>query len=114
MAEKEPIPAHCRDALLEERDRRDRRFIPSGLRVPPQGARGNGLVPPCLPTTPCSSLATSSGVRLQSARERFRANVVHQSLLGPIPKYTRLPVLSLLMAILTLCQIPKLSAGFGI
>src|SRR5215218_3882788 len=69
MAEKEPIPAHCRDALLEERDRRDRRFIPSGLRVPPQGARGNGLVPPCLPTTPCSSLATSSGARPQSAKE---------------------------------------------
>src|SRR5215212_12047425 len=69
MAEKEPIPAHCRDALLEERDRSDRRFIPSGWRVPPQGARGNGLAPPCFPTTPCSSLATSSGVRLQSVRE---------------------------------------------
>src|SRR5688572_18559016 len=46
------------------------------------------------------------------ARERFRGNEVHQSLLGPIPKYTRLPVPSPLMAMLTVCQIRKLSASF--
>src|SRR5215207_1499616 len=48
------------------------------------------------------------------ARESLRGKVVHQSLLGPIPKYTRLPVLSLLLAMLTVCQIPKLSACFCI
>src|SRR5215207_10793443 len=48
------------------------------------------------------------------ARERFRADVVHQSLLGPIPKYAPLPLLGLLLAMLTVCQIPKLSASFGI
>ena len=48
------------------------------------------------------------------ARESFRAKVVHQSLLGPIPKHTPLPLLGLLMAMLTVCQIPKLPACFGI
>src|SRR5215208_4897548 len=48
------------------------------------------------------------------ARERFRGNEVHKSLLGAIPKYARLPLLGLLMAMLTLCQIPKLSACFCI
>jgi hypothetical protein len=48
------------------------------------------------------------------ARESLRAIEVHQSLLGPPPKYTPLPVLGLLIAMLTLCQIPKLSACFGI
>src|SRR5215212_9851853 len=48
------------------------------------------------------------------ARERFRGNEVHKSLLGPIPKHTPLPLLGLLMAMLTLCQIPKLSACFCI
>src|SRR5215208_7923929 len=48
------------------------------------------------------------------ARERFRGNVVHKSLLGPIPKYAPLPLLGLLMAMLTLCQIPKLSACFSV
>jgi hypothetical protein len=38
---------------------------------------------------------------------------VHHSFFGAIPKYARLPLLGLLMAMLTLCQIPKLSAGFG-
>src|SRR5215204_1951061 len=48
------------------------------------------------------------------ARESLQGKEVHKSLLGPIPKYTRLPVLGLLMAILTVCQIPKLAACFGI
>src|SRR5215213_8505208 len=48
------------------------------------------------------------------ARECLRANVVHHSFLGTLPKYTPLPGLGLLMAMLTLCQIPKRSAGFGI
>src|SRR5215218_3024348 len=41
---------------------------PSGRRVPPQGARSTARAPPCLPATPCSPLATSRGVRPQSAR----------------------------------------------
>ena len=48
------------------------------------------------------------------ARESLRRKEVHQSLLGPPPKYTPLPVPSPLMAMLTLCQIPKLSASFCI
>jgi hypothetical protein len=39
---------------------------------------------------------------------------VHKSFLSPLPKYARLPLLGLLMAMLALCQIPKLSAGWGI
>jgi hypothetical protein len=39
---------------------------------------------------------------------------MHKSLLSPLPKYARLPLLGLLMAMLALCQIPKLSAGLGI
>jgi hypothetical protein len=37
------------------------------------------------------------------ARESLRVNEVHQSCLGTLPKYTHLPVLSLLMAMLTVC-----------
>src|SRR5215208_6672758 len=48
------------------------------------------------------------------ARKSLRADVVHQSLLGPPPKYTHLPVPSPLMAMLTMCQIPKLLTGFSI
>ena len=48
------------------------------------------------------------------ARESLRGKEVHQSLPGPIPKHTPLPLLGLLMAMLTLCQIPKLSACFCI
>src|SRR5215212_1300470 len=48
------------------------------------------------------------------ARESLRAKEVHHSFFGAIPKYGRLPLLGLLMAMLTVCQIPKLSAGFGI
>src|SRR5215204_3771913 len=48
------------------------------------------------------------------ARESLRANVVHHSLLGPPPKHSPLPVPGLLIAMLTLCQIPKLSACFCI
>jgi hypothetical protein len=40
--------------------------------------------------------------------------MVHQSFLGAIPEYIHLPLGGLLMAMLTVCQIPKLSAGFGI
>jgi hypothetical protein len=69
---------------------------------------------PCLPSTPWCSLAASRVALGCNPREDLRANEVHQSLLGPIPKYTRLPVAGLLMAILTVCQILKLSASFGI
>ena len=48
------------------------------------------------------------------ARESLRGKEVHKSLLGPPPKYTPLLVPSPLMAMLTLCQIPKLSACFCI
>jgi hypothetical protein len=48
------------------------------------------------------------------ARESLRANVVHKSLLSPIPKHSGLPLLGPLMAMLADCQIPQLSAGFGI
>jgi hypothetical protein len=48
------------------------------------------------------------------ARESLRADEVHHAFLGPPPKHTPLPMLGLLMAMLTVCQIPKLSAGFGI
>src|SRR5918995_4219273 len=70
-------------------------------------------LPLCLPVSPCSSLATSRAAGCK-ARESFRANLVHKSFLSPLPKYARLPLLSFLMAMLALCQIPKLSAGFGI
>jgi hypothetical protein len=48
------------------------------------------------------------------ARESLRANVVHHSFFGAIPKYARLPLLGLLMAMLTVRQFSKLSACFGI
>jgi hypothetical protein len=48
------------------------------------------------------------------AREGLRANLVLQAFLGPIPKHARLPVAGLLMAMLTVCQIPKLSTGLGV
>src|SRR5215213_3359304 len=47
------------------------------------------------------------------SRESLRGKEVHHSFFGAIPKYTRLPLRGLLMAMLTACQIPKLSAGFG-
>src|ERR671910_3412770 len=80
----------------------------------PSQARSTVLAPPpCLAVSPCSSLATSRATGCK-ARESFRANLVHQAFLSPLPKYARLPLLGLLMAMLALCQIPKLSAGFGI
>src|ERR671911_502232 len=69
--------------------------------------------PPCLAVSPCSSLATSRAAGC-NARESFRANLVHQAFLSPLPKYARLPLLGLLMAMFAVCQIPKLSAGLGI
>src|SRR5215217_5259147 len=47
-------------------------------------------------------------------RETLRRNEVCQLLLGPLPKHTRLPVLSLLVAVLPVGQLPQLSSGFGI
>jgi hypothetical protein len=60
------------------------------------------------------SLATSRAALGRKARESLRANVVHQSFFGPLPKYTPLPGLGHLMAMLTIRQIPKLSASFCI
>ena len=50
----------------------------------------------------------------REAREGLRADVVHESFLGPLLKHARLPLLDLLMAVLAACQVPKLSAGLGI
>jgi hypothetical protein len=47
-------------------------------------------------------------------RESLRAIEAHHPFLGPIPKHARLPGLGLLVAMLAVCQVPKLSAGFGI
>ena len=77
-------------------------------------ARFSALVPPCLPTALCSSLATSRVAFGCKARESLRADAVHKPLLGAIPKYTSLPLPGFLVAMLTVCQHPKLSAGFGI
>src|SRR5215218_4019151 len=62
---------------------------------------------------PCSSLATGRAAFGCNERESLRAKEVHHSFLGPIPKYTHLPVAGLLVTMLAVCQIPKLSAGFG-
>ena len=50
----------------------------------------------------------------REARERLGADLVHESFLGPIPKYAHLPLSGLLVAMLAGRQIPKLSACFGI
>src|SRR5215218_2848854 len=52
---------------------------------------------------------------LRKAREgvRRRRNEVHQSLLGALPEHAHLPILSLLLVMLTVCQLPKLLASLG-
>ena len=57
---------------------------------------------------------TSSGAFGYKAREGLRSILVHKSLLGALPKHARLPVPGLLVAMLAVCQLPKLSACFGI
>src|SRR5215216_3059471 len=50
---------------------------------------------------------------LRKAREGVRPNEVHQSVLGALPEHAHLPILSLLLAMLTVCQLPKLLASLG-
>ena len=69
---------------------------------------------PCLPTGLYIALLVMGGAALcRKAQEGLRANEVHPSFLGAVPKHTHLPVLGLLMAVLTVCQVPKLSACLG-
>src|SRR5215207_9876988 len=49
----------------------------------------------------------------RKAREGVRRNEVHQSLLGALPEHAHLPILSLLLVMLTVCQLPKLLASLG-
>jgi hypothetical protein len=44
----------------------------------------------------------------------MRGNEVHQAFLGTVPVYARLPVPSSLIAMLSIGQLPQLSASYGI
>src|SRR5215210_982876 len=53
------------------------------------------------------------GAFFRIAREGVRRNEVHQPVLGAFPEHTYLPILSLLLVMFTVCQLPKLLAGLG-
>jgi hypothetical protein len=112
MAEKEPIPAYSRDTLIGA--------IGGIGGSSPQAGEFllKERVVLCSLLLAFQPLHVAFNPRVvafgHKARESLLAIEVHHSLLGPIPKYTRLPVLSPLMAMLTVCQIPKLSARFCI
>src|SRR5918993_2220105 len=48
------------------------------------------------------------------AREGLRGNEVRKAFLGALPEHARLPVPSLLIAVLPVGKLPQLSASFGI
>ena len=50
----------------------------------------------------------------RGVRGGVRRDEVCQSLLGTLPQHARLPIPGLLMAVLSVGQLPQLSAGFGI
>src|SRR5215208_2141591 len=112
MAEKEPLPAHCRDTLIGAIGGIGGSSPQAGEFLLKERVVMRTLL---FAFQPLHVALNPRVVALgHKARKSLRADVVHQSLLGPIPKHTPLPVLGLLMAILTLCQIPKLSACFCI
>ena len=47
-------------------------------------------------------------------RECLRAKVVHKPFFGTLPKHASLPGPGVLVAMLAVCQIPKLPTGFCI
>src|SRR5215212_4417004 len=50
----------------------------------------------------------------RQAREDIRPKEVHELLLGALKAHARLPLPSLLMAVLTVAQLPQLLSSFGI
>src|SRR3712207_2158522 len=52
-------------------------------------------------------------LRLKAREGVLRRKEVHQAALGALPEQTHLPILCLLMAMLTVCQLSKLLAGLG-
>src|SRR5687768_17821897 len=112
MAEKEPIPAHCRDTLIGAMGGIGGSSPQAGEFLLKERVVMGSLL---LAFQPLHVALNPRVVALgHKARESLRGKEVHHSLLGPIPKHTPVPLLGLLMAMLTVCQIPKLSAGFGI
>src|SRR5687768_8885092 len=112
MAEKEPIPAHCRDTLIGAIGGIGGSSSKAGEFLLKERVVLCSLL---LAFQPLHVALNPRVVALgHKARECLRCKEVHQSFLGPIPKYTPLPMPGLLMAMLAVCQIPKLSACFGI
>src|SRR5215208_4283492 len=112
MAEKEPIPAHCRDTLIVAIGGIGGSSPQAGEFLLKERVVMRTLLLAFQPLH--VALNPRVGALGHKTRESLRGKEVHQSLLGPIPKHTRLPALGFLMAILTVCQVPKLSACFGI